>query len=92
MYHFHGHQRFATAEHPPLYPALLAAVAWLGPGSVLALQMTSAVVGAAGVTVIGLLGGAWVDHASGSLPRSCARWRRTCGSTTRCCSRRASWR
>ena len=48
--------RFATAEHPPLYPALLAAMAWLGHGSVLALQMTSAVVGAAGVTVIGLLG------------------------------------
>src|SRR4029079_13765833 len=47
---------FATAEHPPLYPALLGVMVWLGHGSVLALQMTSAVVGSLGVAVIGLLG------------------------------------
>jgi 4-amino-4-deoxy-L-arabinose transferase-like glycosyltransferase len=53
---FNHYEAFPTAEHPPLYPALLAAMAWLGPGSVLALQMTTAVVAAAGVPVIGLLG------------------------------------
>jgi 4-amino-4-deoxy-L-arabinose transferase-like glycosyltransferase len=47
---------FATAEHPPLYPGLLAVMVWLGHGSVLGLQVTTAVVGAAGVPVIGLLG------------------------------------
>ena len=52
---FHS-RSFATAEHPPLYPALLALMVWLGHGSVLALQMTSAVVGSLGVAVIGLLG------------------------------------
>jgi 4-amino-4-deoxy-L-arabinose transferase-like glycosyltransferase len=52
---FHG-RPLATAEHPPLYPALLSVLVWLGHGSVLALQMTSAVIGALGVAVIGLLG------------------------------------
>lgn len=47
---------FATAEHPPLYPGILAGMVWLGPGSVLALQMTTACFAAAGVPVIGLLG------------------------------------
>ena len=55
-YLFNHYQEYATAEHPPLYPGLLAGMAWLGPGSVLGLQMTTAVAGAAGVPVIGLLG------------------------------------
>ncbi len=46
----------ATAEHPPLFPALLAVTTFLSSGSVLALQLTTAFLSALGVIVMGLLG------------------------------------
>ena len=49
-------QHLATAEHPPLFPFLLAIVDWFGGSSVLLFQTTCAVLGAAGIAAIGLLG------------------------------------
>jgi len=49
-------QRIPTAEHPPLFPALLAVVVWSGHRSVVALQVTCAFLGAAGIPVVGLVG------------------------------------
>jgi 4-amino-4-deoxy-L-arabinose transferase-like glycosyltransferase len=46
----------ATAEHPPLFPFLLAIVNWMGTESVLAHQVACTVMGAAGVAAVGLLG------------------------------------
>ncbi|MEP6626196.1 MAG: glycosyltransferase family 39 protein [Acidimicrobiia bacterium] len=46
----------ATAEHPPLFPSLLAVTTFLTSGSVLALQLTTAFLSALGVIVMGLLG------------------------------------
>jgi 4-amino-4-deoxy-L-arabinose transferase-like glycosyltransferase len=46
----------ATAEHPPLFPFLLAIPTWLGSGSVLAHQTTAAVLSSLGVFVLGFLG------------------------------------
>ena len=51
-----GGRHLATAEHPPLYPSLLAVVAWMGHTSVLGFQLTDALLGTAGIVVIGLLG------------------------------------
>jgi 4-amino-4-deoxy-L-arabinose transferase-like glycosyltransferase len=45
-----------SAQHPPLFPLLLATVSWLGHGSVLAHQVTAAVVSAAAVPIIGCVG------------------------------------
>jgi len=50
------HVHLATAEHPPLFPFLLAITTWLFSGSVLNLQLTTAVLSAVGVIVVGLLG------------------------------------
>ncbi len=55
QYVFKG-QHLATAEHPPLFPFLLAIVDWFGGSSVLLFQTTCAVLGAAGIAAIGLLG------------------------------------
>jgi Predicted membrane protein len=51
-----GGRHLATAEHPPLYPALLGVLAWMGHTSVLGFQLTDALLGTAGIVVIGLLG------------------------------------
>ena len=51
-----GGRHLATAEHPPLYPSLLAVVAWMGHTSVLGFQLTDALLGTAGIIVIGWLG------------------------------------
>ena len=51
-----GGRHLATAEHPPLFPFLLAVVAWFGGESVLANQITLALIGAAAIVVIGFLG------------------------------------
>jgi hypothetical protein len=55
QYLFTG-QHLATAEHPPLFPFLLAIVSWFGGTSVLAHQLTGAVLGVAGVIAVGFLG------------------------------------
>ena len=49
-------RHLATAEHPPLFPAILALVTWSGHGSVVAYQVTCAFLGTAGVVAVGLLG------------------------------------
>ncbi|MGZ6909228.1 MAG: glycosyltransferase family 39 protein [Acidimicrobiia bacterium] len=54
--HFLAGSRIATAEHPPLFPFLLALVNWSGHGSVLAHQVACACMGAAGVAAMGLAG------------------------------------
>ncbi len=49
-------QHLATAEHPPLFPFVLAVVNWFANSSVVLFQTTCAVLGAAGIAAIGLLG------------------------------------
>lgn len=50
------HKVHATAEYPPLFPAVLSVAAWLGAKSVYAQRMCLGVVGTATVVVIGLVG------------------------------------
>ena len=49
-------QHLATAEHPPLFPFVLGVVDWFANSSVVLFQTTCAVLGAAGIAAIGLLG------------------------------------
>lgn len=49
-------EAFPTAEHPPLFPGILAAVTWIFHHSVVLHQVTCAAIGTAGVITIGLLG------------------------------------
>lgn len=51
-----GGRHLATAEHPPLFPFLLAVVAWFGGESVLANQLVLTVIGAVAIVAVGLLG------------------------------------
>ncbi len=49
-------QTRATAEHPPLFPLLLSVTSWLGGRTVLAHQLTTALLGTAGIPVLAALG------------------------------------
>ena len=51
-----GGRHLATAEHPPLYPSLLAIITWAGHTSVRNFQLADACFGAAGTAVMGYLG------------------------------------
>jgi 4-amino-4-deoxy-L-arabinose transferase-like glycosyltransferase len=50
------HKVHATAEYPPLFPAVVSVASWLGAKSVHAQRMCMGVVGTATVVVIGLVG------------------------------------
>ena len=52
----HFHRVVPTAEHPPLWPLVLAFVTKLGSGSIVAFRLVSATLGAITVGLIGLLG------------------------------------
>jgi 4-amino-4-deoxy-L-arabinose transferase-like glycosyltransferase len=51
-----GHQVFPSAGHPPLYPALLAIVSWLGGTSVMWHRAFGLLCGTASITLMGVLG------------------------------------
>jgi 4-amino-4-deoxy-L-arabinose transferase-like glycosyltransferase len=50
------HKVHATAEYPPLFPAVVSVASWLGAKSVHAQRMCMGVVGTATVVVIGMVG------------------------------------
>ncbi|WP_028059691.1 ArnT family glycosyltransferase [Candidatus Solirubrobacter pratensis] len=51
-----NHQEFPSAGHPPLYPALLSVVSWLGGTSVMWHRAFGLVCGAASIALMGVLG------------------------------------
>jgi 4-amino-4-deoxy-L-arabinose transferase-like glycosyltransferase len=51
-----GHQVFPSAGHPPLYPALLSIVSWLGGTSVMWHRAFGLLCGAASIALMGILG------------------------------------
>jgi 4-amino-4-deoxy-L-arabinose transferase-like glycosyltransferase len=61
------HHAYATAEHPPLYPLVLSAVAWLGGVGVLAQRVVGCVVGAASVVLFALVGRRLAGERAGLL-------------------------
>jgi 4-amino-4-deoxy-L-arabinose transferase-like glycosyltransferase len=51
-----GHQVFPSAGHPPLYPALLSVVSWLGGTSVMWHRAFGLLCGGASIALMGVLG------------------------------------
>jgi 4-amino-4-deoxy-L-arabinose transferase-like glycosyltransferase len=51
-----NHREFPSAGHPPLYPALLSVVSWLGGTSVMWHRAFGLVCGAASIALMGILG------------------------------------
>jgi 4-amino-4-deoxy-L-arabinose transferase-like glycosyltransferase len=64
---FRDHTVFQSADHPPLFTAVLAAVSVLGGTSFGAHQLTGAAIGTATVVVVGLVGRAAAGERAGLL-------------------------